>query len=260
MTTSPTSAIRVLLVEDEPLYARQLALLVRGLGYEPVGPVDSAEEALDLYRQLPRPDLALLDINLAGDLDGIDLARELLAVQPLPLVFVTSRMDELTFARAKALSPAAYLTKPFDQRTLEHAVALALHNFAGGLTAQPHPVPEEAPFNWGTDLVIRDCLFLRDRGRLTKVCIPDIYYVESGEKHSTIVTAHGKFAVRLALRDLAVELPATHFVQTQRGYLVNVDFIEHVDPVANTLTVSGDVVPLGRTYREALLRQLRLVG
>ncbi|GAB3861428.1 hypothetical protein GCM10028822_40880 [Hymenobacter terrigena] len=260
MPTNPP--IRILLVEDEPLFARLLLTLVRGLGYVPVGPVASAEEALDLYRELPRPDLALLDINLSGDLDGVDLARELQARQPLPIIFVTSLADREHFARARALSPAAYLLKPFDQTALEHAIELALHNFAKGLAAveTTNPAAGEALLNWGHDLVVRECIFLRERGRLTKVCIDDIHYVEAGEKYCVLMTAHGKFAVRMSLRELALELPATRFAQSQRGYLVNADHIDYIEPATNTLSVAGTVLPLGRSYREALLSQFRLVG
>ncbi len=252
--------IRILLVEDEPLYAQYLALSAQNLGYEPLGPVSSAEEALHLYSQGPRPDLALLDINLAGDLDGVDLARELLATQPLPLIFSTARADTVTFARAKVLGPSAYLLKPFDEHTLAHAVSLALHNFAGMQATQaPHPA-DDAPLRLGANLDLHHALFLRDRGRLVKVLPADIQYVEAGEKYCTVVTAAGKYAVRLSLRELAQELPAQQFVQTQRAYLVNTEHLEQLDPTANTLTVAGMVLPLGRSYREALLRQLRLVG
>ncbi|RZL07163.1 MAG: LytTR family transcriptional regulator, partial [Hymenobacter sp.] len=120
--------------------------------------------------------------------------------------------------------------------------------------------PDEAPLRLGADLNLRHALFLRDRGRLVKVLPTDIQYVEAGEKYCTVVTATAKYAVRLSLRDLAQELPAQQFVQTQRAYLVNAEHLEQLDPTANTLTVAGTVLPLGRAYREALLRQLRLVG
>lgn len=250
--------IRILLVEDEPFYAQYLALATRNLGYEPLGPVASAEAALRLYQQGPRPDLVLLDINLAGDLDGVDLARELLAMQQLPIIFSTARADTVTFARAKALGPSAYLLKPFDEPTLAHAVALALHNFTSLLPTQA--LADNAPLRLGPGAPLRDHLFFRDRSRLTRVCLHDIYYVEAGEKYCTVVTAIGKYAVRLPLRELALEFPAHQFVQTQRGYLVNADHIDQLDPTTNTLTVAGTVLPLGRSYREALLSQLRLVG
>lgn len=253
-----SAPIRVLLVEDEPLYARLLTTFVRGLGYEPVGPAADAEAALALFER-EAVDVALLDINLAGSLDGVELARALLGQRALPLIFVTSLADDVTFARAKAIGPAAYLTKPFDERTLEHALELALHNFAHQRPATPS-VEEEPVLEWAQDLRIRDCLFLRDRGRLTKVCLDDVLYVEAGDKYCAVVTATGKFAVRLALRDVARELSPTRFVQTHRSYVVNADAIEHLDPADSTVVVAGTALPLGRAYRDALLSRLRLIG
>ncbi len=104
-----------------------------GLGYEPVGPAATAEAALDLYREsLPPVTLALLDIGLDGDRDGIMLAQELRAIRPLPIIFLTSMADEATFGRAKLARPAAYLLKPYDAAALQHAVELALLNYAAG--------------------------------------------------------------------------------------------------------------------------------
>lgn len=249
--------IRVLLVEDDSWYAEYLTHLVRNLKYEPLGPVQSAEAALRLCQQGPWPDVVLLDINLAGDLDGVDLARELLALRPLPIIFSTSQADTVTFARARVLGPAAYLVKPFDEQTLGHALALALHNFAGTSALAP---PEDTPLALGQPAQLATQLFLRDRGRLVKVLLENICYVEAGEKYCTVVTTTGKYAVRLSLRELALELPAGQFVQTQRGYLINAAHLDQLDPTTNTLTVAGTLLPLGRSYREDLLKQLRLIG
>jgi DNA-binding LytR/AlgR family response regulator len=256
---SPTTAtpIRLLIVEDEPLYARLLSTLAQTLGYEVVGPVATGEEALALYQQLPRPDLALLDINLAGALDGVELGHELLDVQALPLIFVTSLTDEDTFTRAKALGPAAYLLKPFDERALQLAIELALHNFATGDAPATYPAPAPA---WNEDLIIRSSLFLRDRGRLTKVNIADIRYVEAGDKYSTVIASTGKFTARISLRDLIPRLLPARFIQVHRSYLVNVDHIECIDQLDSTVTVAKTELPLGPSYREPLLKILRLVG
>ncbi len=259
--------IRILLAEDERLTGLAVAALVRGLGYEPLGPAVTAEAALALAAAGPLPDLALLDINLAGALDGVDLARELALLGPVPVVFLTSLAHEATFIRARAVRPAAYLLKPFDAAALGNALALALHNFAAQRTAAAPGSAEAADADDvallpdpGRPLLMRESLFLRERGRLTKVCIEDILYVEAGEKYCTLITPAGKFAARLTLHELAQELPPARFVQTHRSYLVNADRIEHLDPADSYLTVGGQRVPLSRAYREPLLRQLRLIG
>lgn len=265
----PVTPIRLLLVENQPLAARLLTVLVRGLGYEPVGPVATADEAADLFRESVAPiDMALLDIGLDGDRDGIELAQELRAIRPLPVIFLTSMADEATFLRAKMARPAAYLLKPYDAAALQHALELALLNYAAGQAA-PLPTALAAPaeaddpadtLRWNHEVLLSDCLFLRDRGRLVKVCLADIHYVESGDKYCTLVTASGRYLSRQPLRELALELPPNQFVQIQRSYVVNVNFIESFDEGQTAVTVAGTSLPLSRSYRDALLNRLRLVG
>ncbi|MGI4870111.1 MAG: LytR/AlgR family response regulator transcription factor [Janthinobacterium lividum] len=264
----PDPAIRLLLVENEPLAARLLAVLVRGLGYEPVGPVATADEATDLFRESLLPiDLALLDIGIDGDRDGIELAHELRAIRSLPIIFLTSFADEATFGRAKLARPAAYLLKPYDAAALQHALELALLNYAAGQTAAlPAALAgaageEELPRNWSQgEVLLDDCLFVRSRGRLVKVCLPEVQYVEADGKYCTLVTAAGRYLSRQPLRELALELSPTQFVQIQRGYLINVSFIESLDERQTTVVVAGVTLPLSRSYRDALLRRLRLVS
>lgn len=102
--------MRVLVVEDEPLYAEQVESLLTGMGYETVGPASSAQIALALYRT-ETIDLVLLDIGLRGPTDGLQLAQLLLGHQPVPLIFLTSYTDEQTFRQAQEVGPAAFLTQ-----------------------------------------------------------------------------------------------------------------------------------------------------
>jgi DNA-binding LytR/AlgR family response regulator len=264
-----STPIRLLLAENEPILARLLGVLVRGLGYEPVGPAATADAAVDLFREsLPPIDMALLDIGLDGDRDGIELAQELRAIRPVPVIFLTSFADQATFGRAKLARPAAYLLKPYDAAAIQHALELALLNYAAGHTAPLPPglngLPEEvddAPsLPQSQEVLLNDCLFLRDRGRLVKVCLSDIQYVEAADKYCALVTAAGRYLSRQPLRELALELPLNQFVQIQRGYLVNVAFIESIDEGQTGVVVAGVALPMGRSYREALLHRLRLVG
>jgi DNA-binding LytR/AlgR family response regulator len=255
---NPSASIRLLLVENQPLAARLLSVLARGLGYEPVGPVASADEAAALFREsIPPIDVALLDIGLDGDRDGIELAHELQSIRPVPVIFLTSYADEVTFDRAKQARPAAYLLKPYDAAALQHALELAVLNFAGGHIA-PLPIAlageagsedEEPQLPWSQDVLLSDCLFLRNRGRLEKVRLLDIHYVEATDKYCTLVTTTGRYLSRQPLRELALELPPNQFVQIQRRYLINVDFIESFDEGQTAVLVAGN----------ALLQRLRIV-
>jgi len=254
--------MRLLLVEDDPLYQRLLTETVLDLGYDPVGPAATASLALRLCdSQLP--DLVLCDIHLAGEPDGIGLAQELRTRYPqLPLIFVTSLADAPTFSRARAVGPAAYLTKPFDEATLQRAIELALYNASHAREAQPgeQELPEALVFGQGQ--LLADACFVRDRGRLVKVPLAEVRWIEATDRHCDLHRASGsKVTLRLSLRELARQLDGEQFVQVHRSFLINAQHLEALDPASDSLTLKGGAqLPLGRAYRDALLARLRLLG
>ncbi|MGB9764798.1 MAG: HD domain-containing phosphohydrolase [Candidatus Saccharicenans sp.] len=117
---------KILVVEDENLVARDLVNMVRTLGYEVTDIVQTGEAVLPSISQNP-PDLALMDIVLKGNLDGIAVASVLWEEYSIPVVYITSFADDLTFERAKLTEPFGYLIKPFEERELELTIETALY-------------------------------------------------------------------------------------------------------------------------------------
>jgi DNA-binding LytR/AlgR family response regulator len=252
------SKVKVLIVEDEIVFSELLTMHLEELGYEVLGPCPAAAEAQAVFREL-RPDLVLLDVGLRGEVDGIELASALVAIQPTPLIFITAFTDRETFERARAVKPAAYLNKPFTATTVQHAVELALQNFV-----RPETVAEsedEFITTWSQDMLVRDAFFLKERNMLVKVRQQDVLWIEADGRYSMLVRAGGrKHALRITLRDLATSLPPHLFVQVHRSVIINADHLEQVDPVDGTVVVSGHSLPLGRSYKDQLLRRLQQVG
>ena len=260
------SPLRVLVVEDEPLFALQLETTLTDLGYTVIGPMADADAALSSYRTaLPSPDVALLNIRLGRhSVDGIALAALLLAERPLPLIFLTSQTDASSFERARQLGPAAYLVKPVDPPALQRAIELAVANFvqAGQPAAAAEDDRSEVPLfsTAGTGALLPDSLFVKEEGLLVKVTLTDISSIASEGKFCRIALKAGRTVlVRQTLRDISQHLPSGHFVQIQRSYLINAACIERIDPVRNIVQVAGQLLPLSRAYRDALLERLRLV-
>lgn len=117
--------MRTLIVEDEAIIAADLHEIVEGLGYEVVRTVRSAAEAEEVLEK-EEIDLALLDIVLAGDRDGIDLAHTIRTRHNLPFVFISSHADEGTVRRARGARPNGYLVKPFTRESVYAAVETAM--------------------------------------------------------------------------------------------------------------------------------------
>jgi diguanylate cyclase (GGDEF)-like protein/PAS domain S-box-containing protein len=116
----------ILIVEDEKIVARDLQLALEDLGYQVAAIADSGELAIQQATDL-RPDLMLMDIRLAGEMDGITAAQTIVERLEIPIVYLTAHSDEQTLARAKTTRPLGYLIKPFAEQELRAVVEIALY-------------------------------------------------------------------------------------------------------------------------------------
>ena len=115
----------ILIVEDEAIVAMDLAMKLDALGYEVVRTVSTGEAALAVAEQ-QHPDLILLDLKLAGALEGIETAQQLKRYD-IPVVFLTGNSDRETLNRVHALEPAGYILKPFGERDLAIQIDITLY-------------------------------------------------------------------------------------------------------------------------------------
>jgi DNA-binding NarL/FixJ family response regulator len=126
--TFSMSQIRVLIVEDEPVVATDIAQCLAALDYIVYKALTVAKA--HHYLETAYPDIALLDINLEGHQEGIELARLIREKYHLPFVFLTSYADKNTIQEAKKAQPSGYIVKPFDEQDLYAALEIALFNHA----------------------------------------------------------------------------------------------------------------------------------
>jgi putative two-component system response regulator len=117
---------KIMVVEDERIVARDLARQLGDLGYDVVATAYSGEEAVEKVGEV-HPDLVLMDIVLAGKMDGIQAAEKITTLSGTPVVYLTSYADDKTFGRAKLTGPSGYILKPVEKRQLHVAIELALH-------------------------------------------------------------------------------------------------------------------------------------
>jgi DNA-binding NarL/FixJ family response regulator len=120
---------KILVVDDEALIAEDVADLCRLNGYEVCGTAFTAGQAL-LAIDRERPTLVLLDINLNGDMDGVEIAEHLRSKYTIPFIFLTSYVDANTLARAKATLPLGYIVKPFNAKQLYSSIEIAWAQYA----------------------------------------------------------------------------------------------------------------------------------
>lgn len=116
---------KILIVEDEQIVAHDIATSLRALGYRVTNVAGSAEECLAAVDE-ELPDLALMDIHIQGNVDGVQTAKELQVRFDLPVIFLTAYADDSTIKRAAETAPLGYVIKPFRRSDLKSAVEVGL--------------------------------------------------------------------------------------------------------------------------------------
>lgn len=123
------SHIKILIVEDEPLIAEDIAAVIERNKLAVSAIVYNKTDALlELKNNLP--DIALLDINLNGGMEGIEIATAINQHYNIPFIFITSYADKTTLDLAKHTHPAGYIVKPFNEAGLYSSIEIALFNHA----------------------------------------------------------------------------------------------------------------------------------
>ena len=104
---------RILVVEDDGLIALYLSELLEKAGYQIIGMASSGEEVLRTLKEFPKPDLILMDIGLAGSLDGIETARQIRQRFSISLIFITAYATGQKLEQMREVTPDGCIIKPF---------------------------------------------------------------------------------------------------------------------------------------------------
>lgn len=120
--------LKILIVEDEVLIAKHIEDALLDNNFMPIGIAHDSETALD-YIKNRTPDFVILDINIDGQKDGIDIANIIKENYDIPFMFLTALSDLDTLERAKKVNPCGYIVKPFKSRDLISNITIGLYNF-----------------------------------------------------------------------------------------------------------------------------------
>lgn len=118
---------KILIIEDETIISFGYRLQLERMGFEVIGTARSSEEAEELLRD-ERPDLIIMDIYLKGTKNGLELAQEIHAKDPIPVLFLTASTKPEIVSAIHALQNCQYLSKPINSDSLEDV----LQRFARG--------------------------------------------------------------------------------------------------------------------------------
>ncbi len=246
------SLIKILVVEDEMIIAAKISMFLTELGYEVTGILPRAEEAL-LQLVENAPDIALLDIQLKGSMDGIALAQVMQKEHQIPVIFLTANSDDATFQRAKAAKPYAFLVKPFKKLDLQRALELTVSLMAN----QPLGAQKEQPVSEHTQFILSDRIFVRNKDRMVKIMFEAILYIEAERNYCRIFTKTKEYLLTMPMKSLEDQLPSAIFQRIHRSHIVNLTQVDEVDE--NTVIIGQKTLPLSKSYREDLLMRIKTV-
>ncbi|WP_347157166.1 LytR/AlgR family response regulator transcription factor [Pontibacter chitinilyticus] len=244
---------KILISEDEVIIAEDIAASLEELGYETCA-IDTGEDTLDMIRET-QPDLVLLDINLRGQADGVEIGSRIRQEFNIPFIYLTAYADKATLDRAKKTEPDGFLVKPFDEKSLRSAIEIALYkhdnnnNNGKEVDGAQQAVKEQE--------VAADYIFVKVKHRIIKVHYSDILWVEAYDNYSFIVTADQKYLVSSTLKDMEHKLPSQNFVRVHRSYIANLDKIEALEE--NSVVFGKGDIPIGKSYKKTLMSRFNII-
>lgn len=242
--------IQILVVEDEMIIAANISMQLTELGYEVSGIIPRGEDALS-HIATNLPDIVLIDIQLKGELDGIETAQKMQEIhKDLAIIYLTANADETHFNRAKLTHPYAFITKPFKKLDLQRSIELTIHQLKCNIESNDSK-------SGSPSSVLKDCLFVRNRETMVKVAIKDIRYLEAERNYCRIFSMDKEYLIVATLKEIDKKLPQKHFLRIHRSYIIN---LSRIDEIAGThVVISRKAIPMSKGMRAELLKRLQTI-
>lgn len=230
------STLRSIIIEDDPLALKHLEVLCqRDDRIELVASFRNSEDAVDFLTS-NEIDLIFLDVELPGN-SGLDLLEN---SPTLPQVIFATANKEYAFD-AFQFEATDFLKKPVKNGAFESAVTKAVKK------ADDQPITRDKP----------NYIFVKSEGRLVKITISDILYIENVGDYVKVVTQSGNFITYNTMRAVDEKLSAYDFYKVHRTFIVNLS--EVVDIEDNSLFIGSAVIPISRSHRQGLMDRLNLL-
>ena len=247
------NSISVLIVEDNPIELVPLVKVLEVNNYTIAGVASSHKEALELMFSVPF-DLAIIDVYLNGNPDGIAFAETLSSHPEMdkPFVFLTSSRERGIFDRAKLTAPYAFLLKPFNELEVIYALEMAFEKRYG----EQHSLQQTE----GAVVASKQSLFVKSKGSLIKIMTEDIAYIQVEDRYCTIFTNGERFVVMLSLKKMLELLDEKRFIRTHRNFIVNQLKIDRIILNENSIILEDkQSVPLSENYKE-MIKKLTIIS
>ena len=215
---------KILIVEDEVLISEHLKSILIEQNHQITDICSSFKDAIKSIENFP-PDIALLDIQMHGEDQGIEVAKKLRKRQ-IPFVFVTSFSDKKTIQSAIREHPIGYILKPFSALEIQEVIDNVIKSLPNNFVRIKH--------SQGTE----------------KLKFTDIKWIQSENVYLEIHTTKKKFVIREQLNKFLDELPENIFVKVHRSFVVNRSWVNRFDGAA--VYIDDTRIPVSKKHKEEM--------
>lgn len=249
---------KVLIVDDEFLARKLLQDYVKKMPeLELAGTAQNAFEAFMLCKE-KTIDILLLDIHMP-DLNGIELARTL---KNVPAIIFTTAYSEYAL-ESYEVSAVDYLLKPIALPRFMQAIEKAIAKLKGNAEHEQAPAPAVTQETTVAQNPVQaeigknvqaSYIMVKADYKLYKINYEDLLYIEGQHEYVSFYTKSKRITALYSLKSLEEQLPKDKFVRVHKSYIVSINNISEIEQLS--VTVAGQKIPIGGSYRDALLERL----
>ena len=235
--------IRILIVQDEDIHRLNLETFILELGYKLLTSTNNSEDAIRTINH-EKPDIVILDVEITGHLNGIELAEKF-RHSSTKFLFLTSTTERSKYDEAKETAFIGYIVKPFNQLTLQSIIEFSIEK-----ALKVDSIDKQKG---------QDNLLIKHNAQLFKTHFDKILYIEAKGKLCIIYTENKTLISNTTLSKLKLKLPSNTFSQIHKSYIINLTQITKIVSKNNEIFIEQNVLPIGRIYKEQFLNQFHIL-
>lgn len=223
--------IKILIVEDEVLIAEDLKDILKTFGLKKIEMVHDKTSALENLR-LNKPDIAILDIRMEKELDGLEIGEFIQNNYKLPFIFITAHSDIEMIKKIIKTKPVGYITKPFKKSDLFANINLAIEQ-----------------------LTTNNKLFIKDGYSTHVININEIVYIESEGNYINIFTSGKKYLSRQNMESVLLDLDSNDFLKIHRSYIINLNKVKKYS--SKEVIINEITLPISKTFYDVFIENMK---
>jgi len=223
--------IKILIVEDEVLIAEDLKDILKTFGLKKIEMVHDKTSALENLR-LNKPDIAILDIRMEKELDGLEIGEFIQNNYKQPFIFITAHSDIEMIKKIIKTKPVGYITKPFKKSDLFANINLAIEQ-----------------------LTTNNKLFIKDGYSTHVININEIVYIESEGNYINIFTSGKKYLSRQNMESVLLDLDSNDFLKIHRSYIINLNKVKKYS--SKEVIINEITLPISKTFYDVFIENMK---